>query len=243
MSNSFEGILARFTPATAEQVYGELYQFCASDDMDEAAALTAFESLLQWFETERSPLAKSYGLLILGGLIDSSKLQNAQALPTICSLFAGQARLVDDYRVLDEADRFVHFVSHFAYLAGSCCEQFGDVENELSGIVVALLELFLAAPQAYWCGEGLLVARVMLEATLSDVVFAQLLDGLCPEPVMQNADQWEDAAVKTWQVATVRENHKRQLVMALQGLNLRLKEKSNSVFAPLLAEILETSFG
>jgi len=243
MADSFQDILARFTPAAAEQIYGELYQFCASDEMDEAAARVAFECLLQWVESEKSPLAHSYGLLMLGGLIDSGKLQSDEVLARVRVIFAAQAALVDDYRILDDQNRFVHFVSHFAYLAGSCCEQFGQVEDDLSDVVLALVDLFLAAPDAYWCGEELLVARVMLEANLSVGVFDQMLDDLRPELVMQDADHWGDDAVPQWRSAMVRETHKRQLVMALQGLNLLLKQKPATTFKSVLADIVEVRFG
>lgn len=243
MTEQFNSTLAQFTPSTAEKIYGELYQYCASEQMDEQDAQEAFAHMMVWFEVQIEPLAQSYGLLTLGGLIDNGKLKSEEVAPQVSAFFKKATGLVTDFQVLDHENRFVHFVSHFAYLAGSCCEQFNDTENELVDIVVSLVELFLAAPDAYYCGEELLVARAMLEAYLTDDVFEEMLSKLSPEQVMQEADDWDAAAVNIWGAGTIRENHKRQLIMALHGLNLLLKEKPNSVFKPLLVKILEAKFG
>jgi len=243
MTDHFKIVLDRFTPTTAEQTYGELYQYCASDEFDEAAALSGFSHLVAWMDAKKDPLVQLYGLLILGGLIDCEKLPADVVQKQINELFTTWASQVTNFDVLDNEYRFVHFVSHFAYLAGSCCEQYNDGVDGLKYVVQSMVDLFLAAPEAYWCGEELLVARMMLEANLLDETFAKMLVGLKPELVVQDADRWDEAAVSIWKIGTVRENHKRQLVMALQGLNLLLKEKPAHMFEPLMTEIVESRFG
>ncbi|WP_299347299.1 hypothetical protein [uncultured Maritalea sp.] len=234
MSDKFQEILQQFMPKTEEKTYGALYQYCTSGQMNEDKAARAFEVFVAWFDAQEEPLAQSYGLLILGGLIDSGQLKvRAQIL----AFFVERAGLVSDYSVLDDDNRFLHFLSHFAYLAGSCVEHLNDKIDGLNGVVSALVDLYLRAPTALWCGEEMLVAN------LSEAAFAALLVRLNPEVVMQDADNWDDAAMMRWQDAVVHENHKRQLVMALHGMNVKLARKPAEMFAPIIGAHYAGKFG
>ncbi len=136
--------------------------------------------------------------------------------------------------------RFVHFVSHFAYLAGSLCEQFADQKQDVEAIVFALVDLYLRAPSAYWCGEELLLARVILDANMVEQKRDELFAKLMPIGAPQDADGWDAAAARLWQAARIEENHKRQLLMALNAVN---QKRANEVPVSPVATLVDAHYG
>lgn len=235
MINLFYTMLADFSENKAEQTYGEFYNACANSAMSEADAADVLRILLDWKDAQQSAVAHSYGLLMLGGLIDSGKLNQRAAAAPIADEFLRQCRTVDDFRVLDSGQKFIHFVSHLAYLAGSYCGQFHAMKELCQTVTLALLDLFLRSSEPYWCGEELLVARVVLDADLSG---EDLRERLTPSKVMQDADSWNVEAVRLWQSSVVVQSHKRQLVMALNAV----RSKSNSITDSVIEHLVDAHY-
>jgi hypothetical protein len=230
--------LESFTPKSAEQIYGEIYKHCQTPDFSADEARSGMVDIMA-FGTSDDLVQHSYALLMLGAVIDSGKLPQDDA-GKIEAYFIEHALKVSHFEVLNQANNFVHLVSHFAYLAASYCEQF-DVDQHK--IIDEMLALYLRAPSPYWCGVELLVARLLLEAKLPDVQFDERVSSLQPQTVMQQADQWDAGAVALWQKAMIVENHKRQLLMALQLVNGELLSKPSAKLTPFNKAIFASKFG
>lgn len=230
--------LKQFDAKKAEQIYGEIYQYCQGDGFSAEEANLALTDFMVWIE-RGDLIEQSYGLLFIGAVIDSGKLRR-NAEERLVAFFIEKARLVENFAVLDDENRFVHLVSHFAYLAASYCEQFGGHQQT---IVEQMVMLFLRAPEPHWCGEELLVARLMLEVNLPDKVFKQFIVSLKPQIVRQSADQWGSAEANAWRKATLVEAHKRQLLMALQCVNSKMSVKPPTLFRSSNKAIFATKFG
>lgn len=243
MPDLLHDILSDFREDRAEQTYTEFYHFCTDAAFRTTDAQAVLEQLLAWIEGRDGAIAQSFGLLMLGGLIDSGKLEPQGAAPQIADLFVRQAKAVDDFRVLDAQHHFVHFVSHFAYLAGSFCEQFAAARVDCEAVVASLLDLYLQSPDPYWCAEELLMARVMLEARLSREATEKQFSKLKPVVTPQDADNWDAAAAMQWQAQRVVEHHKRQLVMALNVVNAEIDGGAATAIAPLVRDHYENMFG
>ncbi len=244
MSERLSELLAHFCEDNAEQTYGKYYKYCASDELDAAGAEEALHQMVAWINSSESSVFKSYGLLMLGGLVDSGKLHGKIAAPMISELFVQQSQSVTSFDVLNHERKFVHFVSHFGYLAGSFCEQFGSNKTEVGTIVLALMDLYLRAPLTYWCGEALLLARVILDAGLAEEKFDAMLARILPIVVLQDADNWDAEAADRWRLQLVLENHKRQLAMALHAVDQNNgKALPSSSIAELVAAHCKAMFG
>lgn len=239
MSNRLSEILAGFREENAEETYGAYYQFCATANLDAVGAANALVQIVSWIADADRAVAKSYGLLMLGGLVDSGKLQAKTSMPLIAEQFVRQADSISEFDVVNGEYRFVHFVSHFAYLAGSLCAQFADQKQEVEAIVFALVDLYLRAPSAYWCGEELLLARVIVDANMVEQKRDELFAKLVPIGAPQDADGWDAAAARQWQAARIEENHKRQLVMALNAVN---QKRANEVPASPVATLVDAHY-
>lgn len=242
MPDKFNNILAVFREDRAERTYRESCHYCAGAAFSTADARAALEQLLVWIEKRDDAIARSYGLLMLSGLIDGGKL-DPRAARLIADMFMRQSKEIEDFRVLDAQHHFVHFVSHFAYLAGSFCEQFAAAVAECEAVVVSLVDLYLRASAPYWCAEEVLVARVILEARLSHEATEQLFSRLKPVATPQDADNWDAAAAMQWQALRVVEHHKRQLVLALNAVNAEIEVDATAAIAPLVRAHYENMFG
>jgi len=240
MSDELSELLARFREENAEKCYGAYYQYCASGQLGAEDAEKALVQIVSWIRDSKATLAKSYGLLMLGGLIDSAKLTPIKAAPLVAELFIEQSQKVADFGVLSAQRRFVHFVSHFAYLAGSICEQFTDQKQDIEAIVFALVDLYLRAPSAYWCGEELLLARVVVDANMDEQKHDELFAKLMPTGASQDADDWDAAAARQWQAVRISENHKRQLVMALHAVD---QKRANELPTSKVATLIDAHYG
>jgi hypothetical protein len=243
MSDKLHEMLSSFREDNAEKTYMEFYQYCTKTDFSSAGAQDVLAMLMAWLEEQHGAIAQSFGLLMLGGLIDSGKLDPQDVAPKIADLFVRTAKAVDDFRVLDSQHHFVHFISHFAYLAGSFCEQFKAACAECEAVAASLLDLYLRASEPYWCAEELLVARVMLEAQLSREASNQLFSKLKPVATPQDADNWDATAAMQWQALRVVEHHKRQLVMALNVVNAEIDGDAAVAIEPLVRAHYESMFG
>ncbi|MCF4096888.1 hypothetical protein [Maritalea mediterranea] len=141
MPTKLHEMLSTFREDKADQTYTAFYHYCTDAAFSTADAQDALEELLSWIDEPDGVIAQSYGVLMLGGLIDSGKLEPQRAAPQIAELFVRQAKAVDDFCVLDAQHQFVHFVSHFAYLAGSFCEHFASARADCERVVASLLDL------------------------------------------------------------------------------------------------------
>ena len=240
MSDKLSELLARFREENAEKCYGAYYQYCASGQLGAEDAEKALVQIVSWIRDSKAALTKSYGLLMLGGLVDSGKLAPIKAAPLVAELFIEQSQKVTDFGVLSAQRRFVHFVSHFAYLAGSICEQFTDQKQDIEAIVFALVDLYLRAPSAYWCGEELLLARVVVDANMDEQKHDELFAKLMPTGAPQDADGWDATAARQWQAVRISENHKRQLVMALHAVS---QKGANELPASKVATLVDAHYG
>lgn len=243
MSDKLHEMLSSFREDNAEKTYMEFYQYCTKTTFSSADAQDVMAMLMAWLEEQDGAIAQSFGLLMLGGLIDCGKLDPQDMAPQVADMFVRKAKAVDDFGVLDAQHHFVHFVSHFAYLAGSFCEQFKAVRAECEAVVASLLDLYLRSPESYWCAEELLVARVLLETQLSQETSKQLFSKLRPMATPQDADNWDATAAMQWQALRVVEHHKRQLVMALNVVNAEIDGGAEAAIEPLVRAHYENMFG
>ncbi|MCF4096887.1 hypothetical protein [Maritalea mediterranea] len=101
----------------------------------------------------------------------------------------------------------------------------------------------MQSPEPYWCGEELLMARVMLEARLGRETMEKHFSKLKPADTPQDADNRDAAAAMKWQALRVVEHHKRQLVFALNAVNAEIDGGAATAIALLVRAHYEKMFG
>lgn len=149
-----------------EVTYGDFYQACAKGD----GAISLADAFAM--AGHGSPTVRSYGLLFMGALVDGGRLKPGD-YNRIEVHVVGLLEGLQDYRVKDEEGRFIHFLSHAAFLADSL------KPHRIGKIPAVLLNAYLRANEPLRMNEDVTVGDYLL-TTLGSLEFAKTLERLVP---------------------------------------------------------------
>ncbi|HIP23066.1 MAG TPA: hypothetical protein EYG79_05665 [Rhodobacteraceae bacterium] len=201
------------SPETAEELYQKFYPACAIAKLTPTQAQDVFDRILALYAETDDPTLQSYCLLYFGAVVDTRAL-NPNTLEHLSHVLDKTLAALKDFRVKDSHGRYIHFLSHAAYLAQSIYDAGGTINWE------ALLEAYLRA-------EGPLVWH-------EDLVLADCLLGMVPK---------EDFASLLARLASgdsegAKASNKRALWMAMKVINTQTRQHDDAAFTKLTSELM-----
>lgn len=202
-------ILDGITADNCEATYQAFYPACQVGGF----AVEVVAKVDEIYHGSHDPVLKSYCFLLLGAVVDSGKLSR-DACQKLVEFLAAELNSLTDYTLKDDQGRYIHYLSHMAFLAGSLRES-----ADITPIYEALLSAYLRADVQICGGEDVVVAEVLLGAKNVSDVLARLTRQEGEPPLILEAN-------------------KKSLWMAMFVLNGALKKHGAALFAPLVDDLV-----
>ncbi|MEE9454178.1 MAG: hypothetical protein V3V13_07340 [Paracoccaceae bacterium] len=208
-----QDILDGISADNCEAVYQAFYPACQAGGFDGALLVAQINEV---FHAHRDPVLRSYCFLLLSAVVDSGTLSK-EACQETADFLVQELRALTDFSLKDDQGRYIHYLSHMGYLAGSLRGR-----TDMGDLYEALLNAYLRSDVQVCGHEDVVLGEVLLDApNLAD--FLGRLKGQAPQ----------GASMARFHA----EANKRALWLAMYGLNTRLKRQDPAVFAPLLGDL------
>ena len=145
---------------------------------------------------------------------------SATACQEMTGFLENELNLLTNFDLKDDQGRYIHYLSHMAFLAGSL-----QKPADITPVYAALLSAYLRADVQICGGEDVVIAEVLLGAAAMEDILVRLTrqipEGGTPPPVIPEAN-------------------KKALWMAMFVLNEALKKHDAALFTPLVDELVST---
>jgi len=207
-------ILEDITASNCEAVYQVFYPACQSGNFDAAQVVVRIN---QVFRRARDPVLRSYCYLLLGAVVDSGILPE-NLYQEITGFLVQELRGLTDFSLADNHGRYIHYLSHMGYLAGSLRDH-----TDIGELYNALLGAYLRADVPICANEDVVIAEVLLGAPH--------VAGFLPRLESQKQQG-------TLASHVISEANKRALWMAMFVLNERLEKQDSAIFTRLIEDLV-----
>ncbi len=205
-------ILDGLTADTCEAKYQLFYPACQAAEFAADETAVRVEGI---FHASADAVVKSYCFLVLGAIVDSGQLSD-EATQRTTRFLETELNSLTEFALKDEKGRYIHYLSHMAYLAGSLQKY-----NDITPIYEALFCAYLRADEQICGNEDVVIAEVLLGAADVANMLARLMRqvGEPSPPVIPEAN-------------------KKALWLAMFALNGRLKKHDPALFVPLVDDLV-----
>lgn len=204
-------ILDGITADNCEANYQAFYPACQSGGF----TVETVAKVGEIYHGSHDPVLKSYCFLLLGAVVDSSELSK-DACQKLVGFLEAELNSLSDFTLKDSQGRYIHYLSHMAYLAGSLRQH-----TDISAIYDSLLSAYLRADLQICGNEEVVIAEVLLGAKSVGDMLARL--------TRQESEPLPPIIL---------EANKKALWMAMFVLNCTLKKHDTTLFAPLVSGLV-----